>query len=89
MLHVLFLGLATITVIPTLPPAIDLSEAVQNEAVGYFPLSLGSSSFPLQPHGSVVSFVFYAAVVLSGVNFLLGTTSTVRMIVITAWPRFR
>ena len=89
MFHMLFLGLVTIVVIPTLPPGLDMVDIQYNQAIGYFPLALSSSSFPLQRQGSSLSFIFYAAIVLSGLHMLLGAASAAQVVVEAAWSRLR
>jgi hypothetical protein len=79
--HLLFLGLVNVTVMPTLPASLNIADILLNKPLGYFPMALASANFPLQKLGNYLSFVFYLAIVLSGLQHLLGAAnSTLRAV---------
>jgi len=78
LLHVLFLVLLTLTVLPLVPEHLNPTEMMFEKEIGYFPFAMMSVNLEPSTETSVLTFLVYLLPVLAGFNLIIGLLCTVK-----------
>ena len=77
LIHIFFIFLCIVSIIPLLPDHLDLQEISLRKEIGYFPLPLISFTLSKARKGDVVCCLVYVFISISGFNLLLGVCSSI------------
>jgi len=80
LVHILFLVLAALTILPLLPANLDAREMLEKKEIGYFPLALISLEIEPKLELSVLSFLIYLLVIITGFNLIMGLVGSIQML---------